>query len=86
MAVLVRREVEQPMNEENRTPRRFRILPVDRAIAEQAAYFRAEHETPFEDSLLAATAKVHGLTLATRNTGDFAVTGISLINPWEHES
>lgn len=65
-------------------PQRFRILNVDRTIAEQAADFRATHHTPFEDSLIAATAKVHGLTLATRNTADFQATGISLVNPWEH--
>lgn len=63
---------------------RFRILNVDRAIAEQAADFRAVHGTPFEDSLIAATAKVHGLTLATRNTADFQATCIPLVNPWEH--
>ncbi|TLD69412.1 type II toxin-antitoxin system VapC family toxin [Phragmitibacter flavus] len=64
-------------------PDHFRILNVDRAIAEQAADFRAEHGTSFEDSLIAATAKIHGLTLATRNTADFKPTGISLVNPWE---
>lgn len=64
-------------------PKRFRILNVDLAIAELAADFRAAHGTPFEDSLIAATAKVHGLTLATRNIADFQATGISLVNPWE---
>lgn len=65
-------------------PQRFRILDVDLAIAEQAADIRAAHGTPFPDSLIAATAKVHHLTLATRNTADFAATGIQLVNPWEH--
>ena len=65
-------------------PRKFRILNVDRTIAELAADFRAAHGTPFEDSLIAATAKVHGLTLATRNTADYKATGIQLVNPWEH--
>jgi predicted nucleic acid-binding protein len=64
-------------------PQRFRILNVDRAIAEQAADFRAAFDTSFEDSLIAATAKVHDLTLATRNTADFAATGIRVVNPWE---
>lgn len=64
-------------------PQWFRILNIDRAIAEQAADFRAAHDTPFEDSLIAATAKVHDLTLATRNTADFAATGIRVVNPWE---
>jgi len=66
-------------------PRRFHILDVDLAIAEQAADYRAAHDTPYEDSLLAATAKVHHLTLATRNTADFQATGILLVNPWEHD-
>lgn len=64
-------------------PQRFRILNVDRAIAEQAADFRAAHDTPFEDSLIAATARVHDLTLATRSTADFLATGIRVVNPWE---
>lgn len=62
----------------------YRILPVDREIAEIATLYRADHETPCYDSLIAATAKVHGLALATRNTADFQATGISLVNPWEH--
>jgi toxin FitB len=32
------------------------------------------------------TAKVHGLTLATRNTADFEACGIELVNPWEWQS
>jgi len=64
-------------------PQKFHILNVDRAVAEQAADFRAAQNTPFEDSLIAATAKIHNLTLATRNTDDFVATGIALINPWE---
>lgn len=67
-------------------PHKFRILGVDRAIAELAADFRADHNTPFEDSLIAATAKVHNLTLATRNTADFKDCGIDLVNPWENAS
>lgn len=62
----------------------YRILPVDREIAELAALYRADFDTPYYDSLIAATAKIHGLTLATRNTADFTATGISLVNPWEH--
>ncbi|MEN9841851.1 MAG: hypothetical protein RL376_1651 [Verrucomicrobiota bacterium] len=64
-------------------PQTFRILNVDRAIAEFAADFRAFHDTPLEDSLIAATAKVHNLTLATRNTADFQPCGISVVNPWD---
>jgi toxin FitB len=35
------------------------------------------------DSLLAATAKVHGLTLVTRNVTDIAATGVAYLNPFE---
>jgi predicted nucleic acid-binding protein len=34
------------------------------------------------DTLIAATAKTHDLTLVTRNTADVADTGVSLLNPW----
>jgi predicted nucleic acid-binding protein len=64
-------------------PQRFRILDVDRPIAELAADFRASHGTPVEDSLIAATAKVHNLTVATRNTIHFAACGVEIKNPWE---
>lgn len=64
-------------------PRRFRVVNVNRDIAEQAANYRAAFGTPLPDSLIAATAKVHNLTLATRNTSDFAPCGIDLVNPWE---
>jgi len=40
--------------------------------------------TPFKDSLIAATARIHNLTLATRNTADFQDCGIQLVNPWEY--
>jgi predicted nucleic acid-binding protein len=37
---------------------------------------------PVVDSLLAATAKVHGLTLVTRNTKDISRTGVDCFNPF----
>ena len=37
---------------------------------------------PVVDALLAATAKVTGLTLATRNVADIAHTGVKFINPF----
>jgi toxin FitB len=35
------------------------------------------------DALLAATAKVHGLTLVTRNAKDVEGTGVRTLNPFE---
>jgi toxin FitB len=37
---------------------------------------------PIKDSLIAATALVHGLTIATRNQGDFRVAGVKLVDPF----
>ncbi len=61
----------------------YAILPVDLAIAEQAADFRSAHGLSYNDSLIAATANVHDLTLATRNTSDFRKTGVRIFNPWD---
>ncbi len=37
------------------------------------------------DGFLAATARVHALTLVTRDAGGFAGCGVALLNPWEPE-
>ena len=37
---------------------------------------------PFKDSLIAATALVHGLTVATRNIRDFRQAGVKIFNPF----
>jgi toxin FitB len=34
------------------------------------------------DLFIAATAALHGLTIVTRDTGDFALTGVAVLNPW----
>ena len=34
------------------------------------------------DALIAATALAHGLTVVTRNVGDFAATNVGVLNPW----
>ena len=64
-------------------PEQYIQLDVNRAIAELAAEFRAEHQTSLADSLIAATAALNDLIVATRNTDDFMKTGIRLVNPWD---
>ncbi len=59
-----------------------RILPIDSAVAERWGHLMAERTMPVIDGLLAATALVHGLTLATRNVRDVARAGVSLVNPF----
>lgn len=58
------------------------ILPVDQTIAEQWGRFNVPHPMPVLDSLLAATANVHGLTLVTRNLKDVERTGVDCLNPF----
>lgn len=61
---------------------RDRILPVDRAIAEEWGRMNAPDPLPVVDGLLAATAKVVSLTLATRNVADVERTGVELLDPF----
>ena len=57
----------------------FRELPVDREVAEHAGRIRRESGLRLPDAVIAATAVVHGLALATRNRRDFArVRGLRL--------
>jgi predicted nucleic acid-binding protein len=60
-----------------------RILPVTAEIAEEWGRLNVPDPIPTIDGLLAATAKVHGLTLVTRNTADVARTGVPLLNPFD---
>ncbi|HEY2561915.1 MAG TPA: PIN domain-containing protein, partial [Caldimonas sp.] len=59
-----------------------RILPVTLSIAEEWGRLTVPDPLPVIDGLLAATAKVHDLTFATRNIKDVARTGISLFDPF----
>jgi predicted nucleic acid-binding protein len=60
-----------------------RILPVDATVARLWGELSAGRNLPVIDTLIAATAIASGLTLATRNTGDVAATGVPLVNPWQ---
>ena len=60
-----------------------RVLPVTTEIAEEWGRIDARSPVSTTDGLMAATAKVHGLTLVTRNTRDLIHTGVRLLNPFE---
>ncbi len=60
-----------------------RIFPVDVAVARRAAALHVPKQRPERDAFIAATAIVHGLTVATRNVCDFQSMGVTLINPWQ---
>jgi toxin FitB len=59
-----------------------RIVPIDRAIADEWGRMNAPDPLPVVDGLVVATAKVVGLTLATRNTADIERTNVSYVNPF----
>lgn len=59
------------------------ILPIDAAVADEWGRMNVPNRLPVIDGLLAATAHVHGLTLATRNVRDLARTGVDVVNPFE---
>jgi toxin FitB len=59
-----------------------RVLPIDETIADTWARLNVPDPLPLIDGLLAATAKVYGLTLVTRNIADISRTGVSLLNPF----
>jgi predicted nucleic acid-binding protein len=60
-----------------------RILPVDTAVALRCAALHVPNPRSYRDSLIAATAMVHGMTVVTRNVSDFKPTGVALFNPWQ---
>lgn len=62
-----------------------RILPIDRAIAEEWGRMNVPDPLPVVDGLLAATARVLGLTLVTRNVADVESTSVELLDPFERD-
>ena len=59
-----------------------RILAIDTAVAQRCATLHVPNPRSDRDALIAATALVHGLTVATRNVADFERTGVGVVNPW----
>lgn len=68
--------------EQMRTALGDRVLPIDEPIADAWARLSVPDMLPLVDGLLAATAKVRGLTLVTRNAADVARTGVSVLDPF----
>jgi toxin FitB len=60
-----------------------RMLPIDAATARRWGELSANRSLPVIDTLIAATAIRHGLTLVTRNIGDVESTGVPLVDPWQ---
>ena len=59
-----------------------RVLPVDAATARRWGELSVARNLPVIDTLIAATAIGHDLTLVTRNTRDVELTGVRFVDPW----
>lgn len=57
-------------------------LPIDTVIARRCAALHIPDPRPEREALIAATALRHGLTVVTRNVGDFEPMGVAVLNPW----
>ena len=61
----------------------YNVLPLDAAaFREWARLMHRRSDTLYEDAMIAATARVHGLTVVSRNVADFKALGMETINPF----
>ena len=61
----------------------FNVVPMDALVFRiWARLMHRSSDTLYEDAMIAATAKVHKLTVVTRNVTDFKSFGVSVLNPF----
>jgi len=60
-----------------------RIVPVDRDIAAEWARLLGKHDRNRDDTALAATARVRGFVVATRNVRHFRDRGVRVLDPFK---
>ena len=62
----------------------FSVLPMDSACFREWARLKAgKSSESIEDAMIAATARVHGMKVATRDEGDFRQLGVVPFNPFQ---
>ena len=62
----------------------YNVLPMDSvAFRAWVQLMHRKSDTVYEDAMIAATAKIHGLTVVTRNVADFKAFGVPLLNPFK---
>jgi predicted nucleic acid-binding protein len=61
----------------------YNVLAMDAACFRQwAKFMHGQSDTVYEDAMMAATARVHELTVVTRNVRDFARFDVAVLNPF----
>ena len=61
----------------------WNVLPLDAAaFREWGRLMHRRSDTLYEDAMIAATARVHGLTVVSRNVADFKALGMEAFNPF----
>lgn len=58
-----------------------RILPIDTNVVLRSARLHMPEPRPLRDTLIAATALIHRMTVVTRDASDYAGTGVLVLNP-----
>lgn len=62
----------------------YKVLPMDgSAFRMWATLIHRKSDTLNEDAMIAAIARIHRLTVVTRNVGDFSTFGVSVLNPFK---